>query len=176
MKTYIVLLRGVMPTGKNKVPMAKLREVLTKAGLSKVRTYIQSGNELVDTDLSAKEVETRVHDLIKEHIGADLAIVARTGAQLQRVLDENPFQSGYDISRVFFVLFAEPPSAQRVKELLANDFSPEKLAITKNAAYMFIPGIYGRTALSNNYLERMLGVAATTRNFNTTSKLIEMSQ
>ena len=32
MKTFIILLRGVMPTGKNKVAMAQLREVLGKHG------------------------------------------------------------------------------------------------------------------------------------------------
>lgn len=176
MKTYIVLLRGVMPSGKNRVPMAQLREVLVEAGFGNARTYIQSGNALVYTDLSAKEVETRVHDLIKKHIGADLAVVVRTRAQLQKVLNENPFKDGYDISRVFFVSFAENPPARKVRELLAQDFSPEALAITKNAAYMYVPGTYGRTALSNNYLEKKLGVAATTRNFNTLSKLIEMSK
>jgi uncharacterized protein (DUF1697 family) len=176
MKTYIVLLRGVMPSGKNRVPMAQLREVLADAGFVNVRTYIQSGNALVDTDISAKEVETCVHDLIKKHIGADLTVVARTGKQLQKVLDENPFTDGYDISRVFFAWFAEPPSAQKVKELLAHDYSPEELAITKNAAFMFIPGTYGRTMLSGGFLEKKLGVPVTMRNFNTTSKLIEMSK
>jgi uncharacterized protein (DUF1697 family) len=176
MKTYIVLLRGVMPSGKNRVPMAQLREILTEAGFGNVRTYIQSGNALVDSELSAKEVEAQVHDLIKKYIGADLAVVARTKSQLQKVLDENPFKSGHDISRVFFVLFAEPPSSQKVKELLANDYSPEKLLITKNAAYMFIPGTYGRNTLSGGFLEKKLGIPATMRNFNTTSKLIEMSK
>lgn len=176
MKTHIILLRGVMPTGKNKVPMAQLREVLANAGFGNARTYIQSGNVLVDSGLSAKEVETHVHDIIKKHIGADLAVVARTGAQLQKVLDENPFKEGYDISRVFFVSFAELPPSQKIKELLAQDFSPEELAIIKNTAYMYIPGTYGRTFLSNNFLEKKLGVVATTRNFNTISKLIEMSK
>lgn len=156
--------------------MAQLREVLARAGFENVRTYIQSGNALVDTDLSAKEAETKVHDLIKKHIGADLAIVARTASQLQKVLDENPFKDGYDISRVFFVSFADSPPAQKVKDLLAQDYSPEKLAILKNAAYMFIPNTYGSGKLSNNYLEKKLGVAATTRNFNTLTKLIEMSK
>lgn len=176
MKTYIVLLRGVMPTGKNKVPMAELRHVLTKAGFGNVRTYIQSGNALVDTDLSAKQVEARVRELIRKHIGPDLVIVARTGTQLQKVLDENPFKAGYDIARVFFTLFAESPPPKKAEALLARDFSPERLAITKNAAYMYIPGMYGRNTLSVNFLERMLGVSATMRNFNTMSKLIEMSQ
>jgi uncharacterized protein (DUF1697 family) len=176
MKTYVVLLRGVMPTGKNKVPMAQLREALTKAGFGNVRTYIQSGNALVDTDLSAKQVEARVRELIKKRIGPDLVVVARRGTQLQKVLDENPFKAGYDISRVFFTLFAEPPPSKKVEALLVRDFSPEELAITKNAAYIYIPGLYGRNTLSVNFLERMLGVSATMRNFNTMSKLIEMSK
>ena len=176
MRTYIVLLRGVMPTGKNKVPMAQLREVLTQAGFGHVRTYIQSGNALVDTDLSVKEVQTHMHDLIKQHIGADLTVIARTASQLKKILDENPFKSGHDMSRVFFVLFEKSPAAKKVKELLANDYSPEKLVITKNAAYMYIPGDYGRGILSGGFLEKKLEVPATMRNFNTTSKLIEMSK
>lgn len=176
MKTFIVLLRGVMPKGENKVPMAQLREVLSAAGFANVRTYIQSGNVLVDTDLSASDVEKEIHVLIKRHIGANLPIVARTRTQMKKVLDENPFQKGYDISRVFFALFAESPSSQKTKELFENDFSPEELVITKDAAYMYIPGTYGRMKLSNNFLENKLKVSATTRNFNTLSKLIEMSQ
>jgi len=174
-KTHIVLLRAVMPTGKNKVPMAELREVLAEAGFENVRTYIQSGNALVETTLTAREIEKHVHEAIKKHIGPDLVVVVRTAAELQRVLDHNPFQQEYDISRVFFVLFAQTPAASRVKELLAQDFSPEKLAVTDGAAYMYIPGTYGRDTLSNNFLEKKLGVSATMRNFNTMSKLIEMS-
>ena len=44
MTTYVLLLRGVMPSGKNRLPMSRLREVLGEAGYSRVRTYIQSGN------------------------------------------------------------------------------------------------------------------------------------
>ncbi|MDU3831014.1 DUF1697 domain-containing protein, partial [Gemella haemolysans] len=41
----IALLRGVTPTGKNRIPkMSFLVEILEKVGLKKVKTYIQSGN------------------------------------------------------------------------------------------------------------------------------------
>lgn len=176
MTTYTILLRGVMPTGKNKVPMAQLRDVLVDAGFGNVRTYIQSGNALVDTELSALETESCVHDLIKEHIGADLAVVARTSAELQKVLFDNPFQEGYDLSRVFFVLFARRPAAEKVKELLAQDFGEEKLAIVGDAAYLYIPGTYARGKLSNNFLEKKLNISATMRNYNTLRKLVEMGK
>ena len=40
----IALLRGVMPIGKNRVPMAELRALLSDLGFECVRTYIASGN------------------------------------------------------------------------------------------------------------------------------------
>ena len=61
MKTTIILLRGVMPTGKNKVLMAPLRTALEEVGLSQVRTYIQSGNVIVSTRLGLPAVERLVH-------------------------------------------------------------------------------------------------------------------
>jgi len=165
-----------MPTGKNRVPMAQLREVLADAGYANVRTYIQSGNALVDSNKSAREIEEDVHRLIKKHIGAELAVVVRSAAELHKVLDENPFGKGYDTARVFFTLFETAPAAAKVKELLAQDYGEEELAITKRAAYLYIPGSAARSKMSNNFLEKKIGVAATTRNFNTMSKLIVLAQ
>ncbi len=176
MTTYILLIRGVTPSGRNKLSMARLREVLEKAGFAHVRTYIQSGNALVNTDLPAHSVEKSVRDLIRDQIGPDLVVLARTGAQLEDALRANPFTEGYDISRVFFVSFAETPPAERVRELQSLDFSPENLEFGENTAYMYIPGAYGRGTLSGNFLEKRLGVPATMRNFNTMKKLVARSR
>lgn len=156
--------------------MARLRQVLAEDGFGHVRTWIQSGNVILQSTLPAGELEKRVHQLIKQHIGPDLAVVVRTGVQLRQVLEDNPFREGYDISRVFFVSFAAPPPGEKIKALLAQDFSPEKLVITSTAAYLYIPGTYGKGKLSNNFLEKKLGVPATMRNFNTLAKLIELGE
>jgi len=176
MATYILLLRGVTPSGRNKIPMNRFRDVLEKAGFAHVRTYIQSGNALVDTELPAHAVEKSVRDLIRNRIGPDLVVLARTGAQLEDAIEANPFIKGYDISRVFFVSFGETPPADKVRELLSLDFSPEKLAFGENTAYMYIPGTYGRGTLSGNFLEKNLGISATMRNFNTMKRLVTMSR
>jgi uncharacterized protein (DUF1697 family) len=176
MTTYVLLVRGVTPSGRNKLPMSLFREVLEKAGFRRVRTYIQSGNALVDTDLPAHMVEESVRELIRDQIGPDLAVIARTGDQLEEALAENPFKEGYDLSRVFFVSFAGPPPEQKVRELRSLDLNPEKLAFGTNTAYMYIPGKYGRGTLSGNFLEKKLGISATMRNFNTMNRLVTMSR
>jgi uncharacterized protein (DUF1697 family) len=75
------------------------------------------------------------------------------------------------------VVLAQVPPPEKVQELSAQDFGEEKLAFTRtrNAAYLYIPGPYGRGRLSNNFLEKKLGISATMRNFNTMSRLVAMS-
>lgn len=176
MKKYIVLLRAVMPSGKNKVPMALLRDVLSKAGFENVRTYIASGNVIVESKFPPEEIENIIHDLILKKIGPDLVVIVRTGSALQQILDDNPFKYRYDISRVFFVLFKSTPNSTGINELTRLDFGEEELNITKKAGYMYIPGSAARSKLSNVFLEKKLKISATTRNYNTMRKLIELSK
>lgn len=176
MPSLVLLLRGVMPSGKNKVSMARLREELAAAGFVRPRTYIQSGNVLIDTDRPPALVAEEVRGLIRDRLGPDLAVIPRTGTGLDEALAGNPFREGYDLSRVFFILFAGPPPPGKVKELLSRDYGPEQLAFGPGTAYLFIPGPYGKGTLSNAFLEKQLGIVATMRNFTTMTRLAAMSR
>ena len=58
MTRYALLVRGINVGGKNKVVMAELRQELTKLGLEKVETYINSGNIFfTSTDPKVRLVE-----------------------------------------------------------------------------------------------------------------------
>lgn len=176
MPPRILLLRGVMPSGKNKLSMAELKRALETAGFKNPRTYIQSGNILLDSDAPAPVLLQQVHDLIRDRLGPDLAVIVRTGRELDDSIRENPFQDKYDISRVFFILFATNPPQEKVRQLLARDYAPEQLAFGPGTAYLYIPGPYGKGTLSNAFLEKQLGVVSTMRNYNTMSRLLEMSR
>jgi uncharacterized protein (DUF1697 family) len=91
MNTYAILLRGVTPTGRNRVPMAELRAALTDAGLGDVRTYIQSGNVIAKSPLEQTAIEALVHQVIAREIGADIAVLARTHEEIERIVAGNPF-------------------------------------------------------------------------------------
>ena len=74
----IALLRGVTPTGKNRIPkMSFLVEILEKVGLKKVKTYIQSGNVILERELSKGETVKLIHDTIAKEIGADLSVIIK---------------------------------------------------------------------------------------------------
>ena len=100
----VALLRGVTPVGQNRIPkMTYLVEILTEAGLENVKTYIQSGNIVFETDLADNAIYTLIHDTIKEKIGADLSVILKTQAQFTTALAESPFDQNYDDSRVHLV-------------------------------------------------------------------------
>lgn len=154
--------------------MAQLREALSRVGFAGVRTYIQTGNILLNSDLPDLQLEAVVHTLIREQIGPDLVVITRTPEQVKQVLDENPFPD-LDPSRIFYAFFAITPDDNKIQALTALDFSPEKLHVSDLAAYMYIPGSAARSRLSNNFLEKQLKVGATSRNRNTLEKLLELA-
>lgn len=174
MTTFVILLRGVMPTGKNKVLMAPLRAALTRAGLGDVRTYIQSGNVIATSTLGQSELEALVHDVIRAHLGPDLTVVARTAAHLRGILERNPFDLS-DTSRLYFSLLAAPPAPDRLADFRATDWSPDEVRIVEDVVYTRYATKQSDSKFTNNHFERRLGVAATTRNFNTMTRLVELS-
>ncbi|MGT2895859.1 DUF1697 domain-containing protein [Streptococcus entericus] len=176
MKTYIVLLRGVMPSGKNSIKMAFLRDILEEAGFDNVRTYIQSGNVILKSPLLPKEISEKVHSVILDKNGSDLPVIVKTTDDIAQVLNENPFGEGYDIGRVFFTLSNEMPDEKLVQELENQDFGDEKIAFGKHAIYLYLPKDASRSKLSNVFVEKKLKITATTRNFNTLTKLVELAR
>ena len=171
-KSYAVLLRGVTPSGKNKVPMAGLREALAQTPLGEVSTYIQSGNVLVRSELPPTRIEKIVHDAIAENFGGDLAIMALTGDELQALLDRNPF-AGEETSRMYFTVLSEMPKQDRIEQFAVTDFSPDRIQIIGRMVYSLYATKHSDSKFNNNVFERMLKVSATTRNWNTMTALIK---
>lgn len=175
MNKHIILLRGVMPFGKNKVPMAALREVLENAGLNDVQTYIQSGNVIASSGLSQAALERTVHEVIVEKFGGDIAVLARTPAYFKDALAQNPF-AGADSTKLYFTLLSSVPEPGLLQAFLAPGYAPDKIAVVDDMAYVQCATKYSDLKINNNFIERKLRIAATTRVYNTITKLVELSE
>lgn len=91
--SYLVLLRGINVGGKNKVPMAGLRELLEELGYSNVSTYIASGNVLLRSDRPPAEIKSRIEDALPKTFRLDselVGVLVLTHAQLRAVVDHKP--------------------------------------------------------------------------------------
>ena len=93
MTRYLVLLRGINVGGKNKVPMAALREVLEGLGYSDVATYIASGNVILTSDRAASTIKRQVEEALPRAFRLDselIAVLVLTRDQLRAIVDKKP--------------------------------------------------------------------------------------
>lgn len=74
--TYLTLIRGINVGGNNIVPMAKLRDTCTQAGLSNVQTFIQSGNVIFESsETDTKELQLLFEKILREHFSVTTRVV-----------------------------------------------------------------------------------------------------
>jgi uncharacterized protein (DUF1697 family) len=153
--------------------MAPLRVELEKAGFKNVRTYIQSGNIVAASSLSQSELEKLVHNIIKENFGGDIKVLARTVNQFRDIIARNPFKNA-DTSKLYFTFLAAKPDDVLIREFLAQGYSPDQVEIIDDTVYVLCATRYSDLKANNNFIERKLKVASTTRIYNTVVKLAEL--
>ena len=171
----IVLLRGVMPTGNNRIPkMTYLVEILQNAKFKDVQTYIQSGNILLETNLSYSETAFNIHNIIFQEIGAKLSVIIKTKEEFEISIKENPFEDSYDFSRIHLVFTNNKIDTEKVKKLNKTVFEGEIFSVGNECFYMYLPKDATKKKLNNNYLEKQLGIVATTRKLSVVKRLYDM--
>jgi uncharacterized protein (DUF1697 family) len=178
MNTYVILLRGINVGGKNKVPMATLRECLDELGFSNVSTYIASGNVVLQSERQAEEIKAQVEAALPERFELDNAfikVLVLTRAQFQAIVDNKPEGFGEQPetyhSDVIFLMGIDAAEAMGV-------FDPREGVDT------VWPGdgaIYSQRLSAQRTKSRLSKIAGTPayqsmtiRNWNTTMKLLDM--
>lgn len=179
MKTWIALLRGINVSGQKKIPMAELREILSDAGLEGLHTYIQSGNILFRSDREADALAVLISDRIRDRFGFEVPVELRHLAQWEEIFATNPFlNDGRDeaITALCTAFLSEEPKQEGIDRLASRDYADQEYRLRGREVYLFLPKGAGRADLSNNYLEKKLKVRATSRNWKTVTKLLEMAR
>jgi uncharacterized protein (DUF1697 family) len=174
--TRIVLLRGINLGSRNRIAMPALREALAGAGFENVRTYVQSGNIVLETKLKPATLERRVEQLIAERFGLEIAVVARTRDELAKVVKLNPLAKVAANPKRYQVAFLSGRLAPDVvKQLKAAVIAPEELAIEGREIYSWHAEGIARSKLWNAVASKGLGVKTTARNWTTVTTLLRMA-
>ena len=175
MNTYIALLRGINVGGHKKVPMAELRELLIASGFENVKTYIQSGNIILQSLLSDKDkIESSIQKSIIDHFKFEVPVIAKTRQELEVIFDTCPF-SGEKKENSYFVLLSAIPKTELVDVVSEITFKNEEFVIINDCLYLHSSIGYGNSKFNMNSFEKKLKVKATSRNYKTMVKLIAMS-
>ena len=171
----MAFLRAINVAGHARVAMTDLAAAFSAAGCREVTTYIQSGNVLFTCDpgrtaATCANVRARVRALI----GGEPEIVFRTAGDIEGLVRRAPFaafESEPGI-KLYVAFLAAPPPASPTFPLLLPKEGLEAFGMTKADVFIVSRrkpnGFYG---FPNNFIERELGVTATSRNWSTVTKI-----
>jgi len=175
--SWIALLRGINVGGRNRLPMAELRELFERAGCLEVRTYIQSGNVVLATgDGTARaELAERLAAAVEAAKGFRPAVVLLTLDELAAAMEGNPFpKATAEPNRLHLWFLADEPDDVDFDALDSLRTPSERFELSGRILYLHAPDGIGRSKLAAR-VERALGVEATARNWRTVDTLHEMA-
>jgi uncharacterized protein (DUF1697 family) len=174
MSVYIALLRGINVGGNRKVKMETLRGIFEALEYKNVKTYIQTGNVLFETEESdlSRLVDTIVSRL-KGELGFEVPVIIRTLEKLEAIVKSCPFEAS-ECENVYISFLSKEPKVEAMDNIKTITSDTAQLRIINREAYILCHKKYHEVLFSNNFLEKKLGVFATTRNWNTVNKIIEL--
>src|SRR6185369_11921153 len=169
MTRYVALLRGINVGGQKLIKMEQLVRVLTAAGFRNVRTYIASGNVIFDSrSVDTRSMTKRIENALKKEWGHEIAVILRKVSDLEKLVKLDPFKGGEaGVDLMLFVAFLRDPPARKPRlPLVSKTEKLEVIEIRYGAAFIEShrkqTGWFG---FPNNFVEKELKTAATTRNW-----------
>lgn len=178
MTAFLGLLRAVNLGSHGKVPMADLRSWCADLGYEDAATHLQSGNVVfcagaagaTDGPVDEGEVATALGEAIEAGCGVRTPVLVRRLPEVHALVAETPFAAELavgDPKYVHVAFLSAVPDADRVAALDPDRSPGDRVQVIGRHAHLHYPNGSGRSKLTNDYLERTLGVTSTARNWNT---------
>ena len=176
MPRWIVLFRGINVGGNNVLPMKGLVSHLEALKLKNVRTYIQSGNVVFDTEeKSVSSLAKKIAGRIEKEYGFRPQVLLISREELQNAIQANPFPKAVLDPKSLHFFFLEKPAAKANIQALDLAKAPTESYVLKGSVFfLHAPEGIGRSKLAAT-AEKHLGVAATARNYRTVEKIAEIA-
>lgn len=172
------MLRGINLGPNRRVPMAELRALFGEAGYADVRTYVQSGNVVLESAAPAADLEGSAAELISGRFGFEVPVVVRTQRELAAVVKLNPLGDVADNPKRYQVSFlTAKPDPAVVGSLQGATIGGERVVAHGREIYAWHPDGVARSKVWNALAGKGLGpgITATARNWTTVTTLLEMA-
>ena len=171
----VALLRGINVGGRARVPMGELRDVFESLGLADVQTYVQSGNVVFSTSGRVpKTLPDSLESEIAKAFGVQSKVLIRTERELTAL--EHPFlEDEREPARLHVVFLRDAPTKAAVGKLDDDRSPPDRFTTNGREIFVHYPDGSGRSKLTVEYFERVLGTVGTARNWKTVLRLRELA-
>ena len=175
MARQVVLLRGINLGSANRIAMPALRAALVEQGFGEVRTYVQSGNVVLESGQGPADVADNVSRLLRQRFELDVPVVVRTADELGEVVAHNPFgEEAATNPKALQVTFrGDAVRPDVIAALQDRAASTEKVAAIGREIYSWHPDGIARSKLALAITPK--NSAATARNWTTVTTLLEIA-
>ena len=177
MSRYVALLRGINVGGKNLIKMPALKACFEANAFEDVVTYIQSGNVLfTSSGTRAAELTRRIEAMLAETFGYEATVVIRNRKQMHGIVEHAPEGFGAEPTRYRYdVIFPKTPLTAKV----AMKSVPTKQGVDEAHAgtgVLYFSRLIAKASQSrlNKIISSPIYPSVTIRNWNTTTKLLQM--
>ena len=177
MPTFVALMRGINVGTVRKLPMADLRALCVRLGLGHPRTYIQSGNLLVDANGPVAALRRLLEKELAGHFGFTVDVIVRAAAEWERHVAANPFADDAKALPKMLHLYLprDPLKAGAAKALEPRAQSGERIGAAGGALWIdYGANGVARSKLSPLLIDKACGSPTTGRNWNSVLKISEM--
>jgi len=170
---YAAFLRAVNVGGRT-VKMDELKTIFAMPGFEHISTYIQSGNMLFQhREQDTAKLTEKIEKQLLKALQYDVKVMLRTANELTAIVKANPFAGAPEHMGVNVTLLSRVPDAAQVSKLMQTPATNEQAIVLGQELYLLCPkGAYSDSVFSNKFIEKQLGVSATTRNWNTITKIL----
>jgi uncharacterized protein (DUF1697 family) len=173
MPRYIAFLRAIN-VGGHVVKMDKLRDLFTSLGLSRVETFIASGNVLFESrSANTQALEKKIARHLEAALGYSVATFIRTFEEVAAIGAYQPFgeenlKTAHTVSVGFL---ADPPSPASVEAVMALKSETDDFHIHGREVYWLTRVSQAVSKMNNVAFEKRVKVQTTFRSTTTAGKL-----
>ncbi|MEI2316612.1 DUF1697 domain-containing protein [Bacillus paramobilis] len=171
MTIYITLLRGINVGGHKVIKMADLKQMFESIELKQVKTYIQSGNIVFESEKDVDFLNKRIQSEIKNVFGFDVPVMLRTHEEFINMIKRCPYEADslLEGESIHVAFLANELSEKEKDQLLMQKNETEDCYIHEKVVYLFFKNSIRNSKLMNQF--QKLYTPATVRNWRTVNKL-----
>ena len=179
MPVYIALLRGINIGPHKRMKMNALVACCGACGFPGAKTYIQSGNVVLKAKrMPPEQLARQLEEQMTADFGFSADVIIRSRDELSKTITNNSLlqERGMDPEKLHVAFLRERPEAGAITKLKSLTLAPDHLEVVEKDIYFYFPHGVSKSSLWKHPLDKVLGVSATMRNWNTVNKLYEMAQ
>ncbi|MBM3925798.1 MAG: DUF1697 domain-containing protein [SAR202 cluster bacterium] len=179
LKSYVAFLRGINVGGNKIIKMEDLRRAFESLGLQNVKTILASGNVIFETEKPSATLAGAIQAQLKKSFGFDVGVTLRSIAEIQDVVDLDPFKGiAVTPQTRLYVTFLPDKPGTAIKTPVESPEKHYRILQIANGAVFSVLTLTPNTKSTDlmGMLDKTFGKKVTTRNWNTIAAILKSSK